>query len=198
MTLAAVALLTGLALLALFAFGPDLRRALRRRAVTQTRPRRHAHDPGRERRAELRARELLRSVVGEERYAMYRELGFVHVPGAGDPRSGYGYLIYPQRPIVAYEERSGELLNEYCVVFPEQGASARGERLPDSDDVLAKWMALSGDERSLIADANMHAPGRQLDPVQVRRDLLRLREWEGRKGRRPSNKQQATSNKTPA
>ncbi len=54
------------------------------------------------------------------------------------------------------------------------------ERLPDSDDVLAKWMALSGDERRLIADANMHAPGKQLDPRQVGRDLLRLGEWQGR------------------
>ena len=112
---------------------------------------------------------------------MYRELGFIRVAGGGDGRSGYGYLIYPHRPIVAYEERSGELLNEYCVGFPDAGDSTDGERLPDSDDVLAKWMALSGDERRLIGDANMHLPGRQLDPAQVRRDLLRLREWEGRR-----------------
>jgi hypothetical protein len=41
-------------------------------------------------------------------------------------------------------------------------------------------MALHGDERRLIEDANMHLPGRQVDPSQVRRDLRRLREWEGR------------------
>jgi hypothetical protein len=175
------ALLIALVLLAVLAFGPDLRSALRRRARLRRTPRRPAYDPGRERRAELKARELLRSVVGEEVYAMYRELGFIQVAGGGNTRSGYGYLIYPQRPIVAYEQRSGELLNEYCVVFPDQSDQARGERLPDSDDVLAKWMALSGDERRLIADANMHIPGRQLDPMQVRRDLLRLREWEGRR-----------------
>ena len=34
-----------------------------------------------------------------------------------------------------------------------------GERLPDADDVLAKWMALHGDERELIADRE-HAPAR--------------------------------------
>ena len=39
-------------------------------------------------------------------------------------------------------------------------------------------MALTGDERRLIATANMHLPGRQVDPKQVRRDLWRLREWE--------------------
>lgn len=180
MLLAVAALLLALVLLAVLAFGPDVRKAVRKaRARAAERP--PAYDPGRERRAELKARELLRSVVGEELYAMYRELGFIGMAGGGDARSGYSYLIYPHRPIVAYEERSGELLNEYCVVFPDQSDGSANERLPDSDDVLAKWMALSGDERRLIADANMHAPGKQLDPMQVRRDLLRLREWEGRR-----------------
>ena len=56
---------------------------------------------------------------------------------------------------------------------------------PDADDVLAKWMALAADERRLIADANMHLPGRQLDPEQVRQDLARLERWEvERAGRR--------------
>jgi hypothetical protein len=180
MLVAAAALLLALVLLAVLAFGPDIRAAVRKaRARAAERP--PAYDPGRERRAELKARELLRSVVGEELYAMYRELGFIGMAGGGDARSGYAYLIYPHRPIVAYEERSGELLNEYCVVFPDQSDASANERLPDSDDVLAKWMALSGDERRLISDANMHAPGKQLDPMQVRRDLLRLREWEGRR-----------------
>jgi hypothetical protein len=178
---AAAALLLALVLLAAMAFGPDLRRSLRRRAHSRRSPRHHRYDPGRERRAELKARELLRSVVGEEAYAMYSELGFIQVAGGGDARSGYGYLIYPHRPIVAYEVRSGELLNEYCVVFPDDSDPSLDPRLPDSDDVLAKWMALSGDERRLIDGANMHVPGRQIDPLQVRRDLLRLREWEGRR-----------------
>ena len=39
-------------------------------------------------------------------------------------------------------------------------------------------MALTGDERRLVASANMHLPGRQVDPKQVRRDLWRLSEWE--------------------
>ena len=181
MTVAAVALLIALALLAALAFGPDWRRKLRSRTASRRSPQRPAYDPGRERRAERKARELLRSVVGEAHYEMYRELGFIAVAGAGDVHSGYGYLIYPHRPIVAYESRSGELLNEYCVVFPDLSEPGVDERLPDSDDVLAKWMALSGDERRLIADANMHAPGKQLDPMQIRRDLLRLAEWQGRR-----------------
>ena len=110
---------------------------------------------------------------------MYSELGFIRVGGG---RREYGYLLYPHRSIIAFDERSGALLNEYCVGFPDSSDPAAGTRLPDSDDVLAKWMALHGDERRLIADANLHLPGRHVDPGQVRRDLRRLRAWEG--GRR--------------
>jgi hypothetical protein len=44
--------------------------------------------------------------------------------------------------------------------------------------VLAKWMALTADERRLVGEANMHLPGRQVDPDRVRRDLARLHRWE--------------------
>jgi hypothetical protein len=44
--------------------------------------------------------------------------------------------------------------------------------------VLAKWMALTGDEQRLLASANLHMPGRQVDADQVARDLWRLSRWE--------------------
>jgi hypothetical protein len=144
------------------------------------------YDPGRELRAEQRARELLRSCVNEEEWAMYRDLGFLRVwnPSTGThpahPTTGapYAYLLYPHRPIVAYVPQTGALLNEYCVAFPDDTRPYGSARLPDADDVLAKWMALTADERRLIADANMHLPGRQLDPEQVHEDLARLARWE--------------------
>jgi hypothetical protein len=185
------------------------------------------YDPGRERRAEQRARSLLRSCVDEHDWAMYRDLGFLRAWGglagrapsselpmcgteegerarreprsqAGDPAAAagpmaaaagpdarppdrpasYAYLIYPHRPIVAYVPETGALLSEYCVAFPDHSRPYGSARLPASDDVLAKWMALTADERRLIADANMHLPGRQIDPDMVRRDLLRLSRWE--------------------
>ena len=148
------------------------------------------YDPGRERRAEQRARELLRSCVNEEEWAMYRDLGFLRVWGgqAGGPVAThpsrdlggvpYAYLIYPHKPILAYLPQTGQLLNEYCVEFPDETRPYGSARLPDSDDVLAKWMALQGDERRLIAEANLHLPGRQVDPEQVQRDLWRLGQWE--------------------
>jgi hypothetical protein len=156
-----------------------------------------SYDPGRERRAEQRARQLLKSCVNDEEWAMYRDLGFIRVWGAmaraprrgrigEDPRAGapYAYLVYPHKPIVAYLPQTRELLNEYCVEFPDETRPYGSARLPDSDDVLAKWMALTGDERRLIATANMHLPGRQVDPKQVRRDLWRLSQWESERLRR--------------
>ena len=147
------------------------------------------YDPGRERRAEQRARELLRSCVNEEEWAMYRDLGFLRVwggqasgPAATHPSRDlggvpYAYLIYPHKPIVAYLPQTGQLLNEYCVEFPDETRPYGSARLPDSDDVLAKWMALKGDERRLISEANLHLPGRQVDPKQVQRDIWRLGRW---------------------
>jgi hypothetical protein len=205
LTLTAVVLLTPLVLRA----GAARRESARRRAGARA-ARRAMRDPGRERRAEQRARELLRSCVNDEEWAMYRDLGFIRVhgtlraegpgrviqrrrrrldyaerpdePAQPRPQPGYAYLIYPHKPIVAYVPETGRLLSEYCVEFPDLTAALGATRLPDSDDVLAKWMALTGDERSLIERSNMHLPGRQVDPSRVRRDLWRLAEWERLRG----------------
>jgi hypothetical protein len=145
------------------------------------------YDPGRELKAEQRARELLRSCVGEEEWAMYRDLGFIRVWGSqadGPDEAGgtggapYAYLVYPHKAIVAYLAQTHRLLNEYCVAFPDETRPYGSTMLPDSDDVLAKWMALTGDEQRLVSTANMHLPGRQLDPAKVKRDLWRLAQWE--------------------
>ena len=171
----------------------ERRRVRRRPAVTV------GYDPGRERRAEQRARQLLKSCVNEEEWEMYRDLGLIrvwgreahpdggpHGPGVGERHGGapYAYLLYPHRPIVAYLPQTGRLLSEYCVEFPDETRPYGSALLPESDDMLARWMALTGDERRLVASANMHLPGRQLDPDRVRRDLWRLGEWERSRARR--------------
>ena len=153
--------------------------AERRRARRRLVPNGAGWDPGRERRAEQRARELLRSCVNEEEWAMYRDLGFIRVWGRGNGgKAPYAYLVYPHKPVVAYLPQTRELLNEYCVEFPDETRPYGSARLPESDDVLAKWMALTGDEERLVRNANLHMPGRQVDPRAVRRDLWRLSEWE--------------------
>jgi hypothetical protein len=181
LTLLLTTSLVVLGVLAAVGFGPTLAdrvgRLRRRRAADPPPP---VYDPGRERRAEVRARELLRSVVSAPEYSMYAELGFIAVNGSSGER-GYAYLLYPHRPIVAYDTHTGELLSEYCVAFPDRSEPPLSQRLPDADDVLAKWMSLRAGERELISVANMHVPGRQVDPGQVRRDLIRLREWRARR-----------------
>lgn len=188
MSTASVAVLSIIVVtLALVAFGPDLATRMRRRPRRRARlgePNHSLPDPGRELRAERRAEQLLRSVLDPADYEAYRALGFLHVYGTMEHGSGppsYGYLIYPHKPLVSYNVATGELLNEHCVSFPDRISTDPefGDRLPDADDVLAKWMALRGDERALIRAANMHLPGRQLDPGHVRRDLVRMTEWTG-------------------
>ena len=184
-TLVAVALLSDLIL-------PRVEEGWRRLRAHRRKVPEILYDPGRERRAEQRARELLRSCVNDEEWGMYRDLGLIRVWGsqsdgpsdrAASLGAPYAYLIYPHRPIVAYLAQTHRLLGEYCIEFPDETRPYGSTRLPDSDDVLAKWMALTGDERRLLATANMHLPGRQLDPNQVRRDLWRLGQWERRRMR---------------
>ena len=149
-----------------------------------------SYDPGRERRAEQRARELLRSCVNDEEWAMYRDLGFIRVaagapePDGADGRA-YAYLIYPHKPIVAYVPESGRLLSEYCVEFPDLTG---GDAAHAAAGLRRRARQVDGaDRRRGARDPHgEHAPvGRQLDPGRVRRDLWRLAEWERRR-RRPA------------
>jgi hypothetical protein len=173
--------------------GPRVARRWRARA-DRTRPGGAPvlQDPGRERRAEQRARALLRSCVNPEDWELYRDLGFLRVWSSSPNAEGEercAYLLYPHRPIVAYLPSTRRLIGEYCVSFEDPDRTYGTGRLPDSDDVLAKWMALTGDEKGLISVANMHLPDRQVDRTQVERDLVRLAQWDqdrGRRGRRAS------------
>jgi hypothetical protein len=186
---------------------PRLAEQWQRHRARRHRPPAPAYDPGRERRAEQRARSLLQSCVNQEEWSMYHDLGFIRVWGShkdgldGDDGTGgaaYGYLIYPHKPIVAYLAQTHRLLNEYCVTFPDETRPYGSARLPDSDDVLAKWMALTGDEHRLIATANMHLPGRQIDPAQVKRDLWRLTQWERARLRGTGGQATSPKKSTPA
>jgi hypothetical protein len=131
-------------------------------------------DGERERAAEARARILLAEVAGVENRALYEELGFLVVERPG----GYGYLLYPHRPIVIFDEASGAALGEWCVRFRDDG-----EVLPAADDVLAKWLGLKGGERDLASRANVDPLGTQVDPQHIRRDLERLRAWRASRAR---------------
>src|SRR6266516_4020788 len=66
---------------------PHIAEAIARHRARRRRVAVLGYDPGRERRAEQRARQLLRSCVNDEEWAMYRDLGFIRVWGglAGGP-----------------------------------------------------------------------------------------------------------------
>ena len=118
---------------------------------------------------------------------MYRDLGFLRVwahsrtarlrPGDRRARRTHTSSTPTCRSSPTCPRRA-TCSTSTASTFPDQSRPYGSGRLPDSDDVLAKWMALTGDERRLIATANMHLPGRQVDPEQVRRDLWRLSQWE--------------------
>jgi hypothetical protein len=154
-------------------------------------------DPGRERRAEQRARELLRSCLNEEEWIMYRELGFIRVWSGRSPEGRGGevaYLVYPHRPVVSFLASTGLPLREYCVVFPDDAGHDGNDRLPNSDDVLAKWMALTGDESRFLETANEHGAGRQIKLDQIRSDIWRLSRWEGSRLRAAGNSDNGSEN----
>ncbi len=143
--------------------------------------------------AEATARELLRTCLDDESWAMYRDLGFVRVWGSNGrapapsgrrppPGVAYAYLIYPHRPYVVYLPQTTTLLGECRVQLA--GLDAAASALAASDDVLAHWMALTGDEQGVIAAARITTPGSEIARRSVRRDLWRLREWERERAER--------------
>jgi len=138
------------------------------------------------RRAEGTARDLLRTCLDDDSWAMYRDLGFVRVWGGGGrapapsgrrpaPGVAYAYLVYPHRPHVVFLPQTSTLLGECRVQLAGLDPEAP---LVATDDVLAHWMALTQDERGVVASAHIGFPGTELSRRAVRRDLWRLREWE--------------------
>ncbi|CAB4905870.1 unannotated protein [freshwater metagenome] len=144
------------------------------------------------RRAEATARELLRTCLDDESWAMYRDLGFVRVWGRGGrapapsgrrpaPGVAYAYLVYPHRPHVVFLPQTSTLLGECRVQLAGLDPE---DPLVATDDVLAHWMALTQDEHGVVASARIGFPGTELSRRAVRRDLWRLREWESRRTER--------------
>jgi hypothetical protein len=140
--------------------------------------------------AERRSLELLRSVVNQDEWEQFCDLGFICVTGrrgarAGRPAGGpprYRYLVYPHLPVVALLPRSMAPVREYCVQFPDRGGSAT-PLLPRGDDVLAKWMTLRADEDRLLSYANVGNAGCQVPLGRIERDVARLERWIARRPR---------------
>src|ERR1700691_3634238 len=100
----AIVLLWELSLPRLRALAPELAAAWARRRARRRAPQ-LSYDPGRELRAEQRARALLRSCVNDEEWAMYRDLGFLRVLGGGAQREDRGASRGGERDAFHGEER---------------------------------------------------------------------------------------------
>jgi hypothetical protein len=138
--------------------------------------------------AERRSLALLRSVVNEDEWEQFRDLGFICATGRRGGRGGrheeapprYRYLIYPHLPVVALLPRSLAPVREYCVQFPDRGGPGT-PLLPRGDDVLAKWMTLRADEDRLLSYANVGNAGCQVPLGRIERDIARLERWNARR-----------------
>lgn len=136
-------------------------------------------------RADERSLELLRSVINDDEWEMYRDLGFLCVTGRrlrpdgseGLPR--YRYLIYPHRPLVALLPRSLAPVREYCVEFRDSATSRDGREafLPVGDDLIAKWMTVRSDEGRMLAHANVASAGCQIPLGEIEDDVRRFARW---------------------
>lgn len=152
--------------------------------------------------AERRSLALLRSVVNEDEWQQFRDLGFICVVGhrpsrpAGAPPR-YRYLIYPHLPVVALLPRSLAPVREYCVQFPDRGGPGTPV-LPRGDDVLAKWMTLRADEDRLLSYANVGNAGCQVPLSRIERDIARLERWRARRASAAEAQAQKGGSASPA
>ena len=166
LTLVLATSLIVLGALAVVGFGPALAERWRRRRPAEPRTRRRRLRPGSRapRRARARASSCARS--SRRRSTRCTRSSASSRSAGGNGEQGYGYLLYPHRPIVAYDTAIRRAPERVLRRLPRslravaRPAAARRRRRARQVDVAA------GGERELISVANMHVPGRQLDPAR--------------------------------
>jgi hypothetical protein len=95
------------------------------------------------------ARQLLRAIIGEERYFLFLKNGFVSLRGA----SGKIYQIYPGHGITRVW-KDGVQIERLCVVYSADNA---GNSLPPTDSLIMRYLQLSNDEDAFRRTAVIHS-----------------------------------------
>lgn len=95
---------------------------------------------------EIRARETLRRVIGDEKYRGFLSKGFVSVR---NPKSGRIYQIFPGHGITRVYE-NGQMIERLCVVL-------RGD-FPPTDSVIVRYLMALNNEADLWKLAIKHGP----------------------------------------
>lgn len=107
---------------------------------SHARPMGHAPDP-----REVRARETLRRVLGEEKYRHFLRTGSVSVRA----RSGRVYRILPGHDLTEVYDR-GRMVERLCIVLDGQ--------FPATDTVLIKYLLCLNNETLFRSKANVNYP----------------------------------------
>ena len=108
-------------------------------------------DPGRERRAEQRARELLKSCVNEEEWAMYRDLGLIRVWGGQEDLThpGVGAMYYDDDGDYVWKALEGRGCRLGNAVVPRPSEPAVATICERSGEVMQGFL-MHGAERIAI------------------------------------------------
>ena len=127
-------------------------------------------------RAPRRAPRPRADALGLDDATITSELGFISVPGRGDPASGYALPGLPAPPARRLRHRRRRAADRVLRRLPTDD----GERLPDADDVLAKWIALQRRRARADRDANIIRPGARSTPATCAATCGRAaRAWRG-------------------
>jgi hypothetical protein len=93
---------------------------------------------------EMRARETLRRVLGEDKYKQFLRNGFVAVRA----KSGLLYQIFPAHGVTAVW-KDGQMVDRLCVVL-------RG-RFPPTDSLIMRYLLILNDEKEFRSFAIKHS-----------------------------------------
>lgn len=100
---------------------------------------------------EMRARETLRTILGEKDYRRFVRDGFVTVVGKRSScgnKSGLVYRIYPGSKMTEVYNQ-GKMVERLCVVL-------QGE-FPETDALIMRYLLILNDEKQFSSYANRHA-----------------------------------------
>lgn len=110
---------------------------------------------------EIRARDTLRRVIGEDKFRSFLKTGFV---SARNTKSGYFYQIYPGHGLT-FVYKNGKMVERLCVYL-------RGD-FPPTDGVVVRYLMALNNEKRLWELANKHGPLKQQVAVGVDLNLTR-------------------------
>lgn len=136
---------TGLAIEPIISIAEQIKKAIRTRIApvifTHAKPLGFTKDL-----REIRARETLQRVIGEERYRSFLKKGFISVRA----KSGLFYQIYPGHDFTKVYD-NGKMIDRYCVVM--------NGGFPPTDSLIMRYLLILNNEEMFKSYAVKHGTG---------------------------------------